>query len=96
MTEEEPKRPREEGAEQVWTEVGRHAGWGIQIAVSIGLFFWLGSLADERVGTTPWLSILGAFVGGGAGFYSMFRHVVGDAEREAASDDGEEGREDHR
>lgn len=62
--------------ESVWHSVGQHAGWGLTIAVSIGLFLWLGYLADRRLGTLPVLTIVGAFVGAGGGFYSMFRQLV--------------------
>lgn len=70
------KGERDEGPDSVWHSVGQHAGWGLTIAVSIGLFLWLGLVADRRLGTLPVLTILGAFVGGGAAFYSMFRSLV--------------------
>lgn len=78
----------------VWSVVGRHAGWGMTLAASIGFFLWLGLLADRWLGTLPVLTILGAFVGGAAGFYSMFRQLVVEpreaASREDADASGEE------
>lgn len=82
----------DEGPDSVWHSVGQHAGWGLTIAVSIGLFLWLGLVADRRFGTLPVLTILGAFVGGGAAFYSMFRSLVIEPEtsRKSAEASGED------
>ena len=49
---------------------------GLQLAASIGFFLWLGWLADGRLGTKPLFTIIGAFVGAGGGFYSLYRHLV--------------------
>jgi ATP synthase protein I len=55
---------------------GSYAGLGLQLAASIGLFLWLGWKADQWIGTTPLLTITGAFVGAGGGFYSLYRHLI--------------------
>ena len=55
---------------------GEYAGLGLQFAMAVGLFTWLGWIADHRIGWTPLLTIVGAFVGAGGGFYSMYRKVV--------------------
>lgn len=55
---------------------GQYAGLGLQFAMAVGLFTWLGWIADNRLGWTPVLTILGAFVGAGGGFYSMYRRLV--------------------
>ena len=60
----------------VWTAVGQHAGYGLTIAASLGLFMGLGWWVDGRLGTTPLLTVLGALVGAGGGFYSMYRDLV--------------------
>lgn len=60
----------------MWSEGSRYAGLGLQLAASIGFFLWLGYLADGRLGTMPLFTILGAFLGAGAGFYSLYRQVV--------------------
>lgn len=46
------------------------------MAASIGLFLWVGWKADHWLGITPLLTIVGAFVGAGAGFYSLYRHLI--------------------
>jgi ATP synthase protein I len=63
-------------------EAGRHAGAGIQFAGSILLFLFAGYWLDGRLGSRPWLMILGAVVGAVAGFYSMYNRLVIVPERE--------------
>ncbi len=55
---------------------GDLAGVGLGFAASIALFLFLGMWADSKLGTSPWLLILGAFTGGTAGFWSMYRRLV--------------------
>ncbi len=93
----------EDGAagESPLVELARFSGHGLTIAVATGLFLMAGWWVDGRLGTTPLLTIVGALVGAGAGFYSMLQHLVffpRERERvrgEAERDDGEpdEGRE---
>ena len=55
---------------------GRYMGAGIQFAASILLFVFLGQWLDERLGTGPWLLLLGVFVGAAAGFHSLYRQLM--------------------
>ncbi|HEY0035829.1 MAG TPA: AtpZ/AtpI family protein [Longimicrobium sp.] len=55
---------------------GDLAGVGLGFAASVALFLFLGMWADRKLGTAPWLLILGAFIGGAAGFWSMYRRLV--------------------
>lgn len=55
---------------------GEVAGVGIQFAGAILLFLFAGRWLDERLGTSPWLLLLGVFVGAGAGFFSIYRQLV--------------------
>ena len=52
------------------------AGSGIQLVVSILVFVYVGRWLDGKLGTSPWLLVLGAFVGAFAGFYSMYRALT--------------------
>ncbi len=52
-----------------------YAGVGVQLVVSILLFLYLGQWADGKLGTAPWLTILGVFVGFGASFYSVLSRL---------------------
>ncbi len=71
-----------EGAGGGSTPVAVYAGLGIQFALSIILFLFLGQWLDRKLGTSPWLLILGVFLGAGAGFYSMYRRLMADQQRE--------------
>ena len=57
------------------TSAGEFAGLGLQFAVSLIALFFLGQWLDGKLGTTPWLLIVGVFLGGGASFYSMYRKL---------------------
>jgi F0F1-type ATP synthase assembly protein I len=51
-------------------------GLGLTWALSVLLFLGVGAWVDSKLGTTPFLLILGAFIGAGAGFYSLYYHIV--------------------
>ena len=51
------------------------AGMGVQFLVAILLFLFIGRWLDARLGTAPWLLILGVFVGAGASMFAMYRRV---------------------
>jgi len=55
---------------------GRYMGLGMTWALAVGLFLGVGFWSDSKLGTTPFLTIIGAFVGGAAGFYSLYYHIV--------------------
>ena len=71
----DPKEERS-GPENLWEVTGRYSGLGLQWALSILLFLAVGWWLDGKLGTTPLLTIIGAFVGGAAGFYSLYTHLV--------------------
>ncbi len=55
---------------------GQHMGYGLAWALSVLLFLGVGAWLDGKLGTSPWLLVTGAFVGAGAGFYSLYYHIV--------------------
>jgi F0F1-type ATP synthase assembly protein I len=57
------------------------AGSGVQFVVAILLFLYLGKWLDAKLGTAPWLLMLGVFVGAGAGFYSFYRRIMAASKR---------------
>ena len=65
------------------------AGLGLQFALVILVFTAAGVWLDRRLGSSPWFTIIGVFVGAAGGFFSMFRKVMAaqrlDAERRAAN-----------
>ena len=71
-------RPSEPPTERqrVLREVGRYTGFGLAWALSVLLFLLIGYWLDQRLGTLPWLTIAGAFVGAAGGFISLVRGVT--------------------
>lgn len=68
-------------------EIGRFGGHGLTLGIATALFAWIGSILDERFRTGPLFVILGTFTGFGAGFYSMYRHLVTDPSEQGGSED---------
>jgi ATP synthase protein I len=74
------KRQKEEGVSG-----SEFAGIGLQFALSILVFVYLGQWLDRKLGTTPWLLIIGVFLGAGASFYSMYRKLMAAQARDDAA-----------
>jgi F0F1-type ATP synthase assembly protein I len=53
------------------------------VAILGGLY--LGQWADRKLGTAPWLLIIGVFVGAGASFWSMYSKLMAAQAREEAA-----------
>ena len=57
------------------------AGAGLQFAVAIVAFMFLGIWLDKTLGSSPWFVLLCVFLGAGAGFYSIYRKLIGGKRR---------------
>ncbi|MDB4874693.1 MAG: hypothetical protein JWM41_1139 [Gemmatimonadetes bacterium] len=59
---------------------------GLQFVIAILLFLFIGKWLDARLGTAPWLLLLGVLVGAGASTYAMYRKAFppGDSKPPAA------------
>jgi F0F1-type ATP synthase assembly protein I len=68
-----------------------YLGHGLTLAASTLIFLWLGTKADGWLGTEPWLALLGAFIGAGAGFYHMYRHLIVVPRERAQNREGRDG-----
>ena len=51
------------------------AGMGVQFLIAILLFLFIGKWLDSRLGTSPWLLIVGVFLGATASTVAMYRRV---------------------
>ena len=58
------------------------AGVGLQFALTLVVFAFLGIWLDKRLGSSPWFVLICVFVGAGAGFYSIHRKLMGSAKRD--------------
>ena len=65
-----------DGRREMMRASGQFLGLGLTWALAVLLFLGIGAWIDSKVGTSPILMILGAFVGGAAGFYSLYYHIV--------------------
>ena len=63
------------------SDVARFAGVGLQFAITILISVALGSWLDRKFGTSVFVYVA-VFVGGGAAFYSMYRQLMGNLERD--------------
>lgn len=73
------------------SEMARLSGHGLTIALSTAAFLLAGWWLDGRLGTTPLLTIVGALVGGAAGFYSLLQHMLFLPRRRAEEEEKEAG-----
>ena len=64
--------------------LAKYAGVGLQFAVSIVLFLYVGQWVDRKLGSEPWGMIIGVFTGAGAAFYSMYRRLMADLKEDEA------------
>ena len=71
---------------------GAYAGFGLQFAISILVFLWIGQWLDKRFGTSPIFLLIFVFVGGGGAFYSIYRKLMAMQEREEQANRERQGR----
>lgn len=71
-------------AEPAGSSVGGYLGVGLQFALAIVLFVYLGQWLDRRYGTAPWLLLACVFLGAGGSFYGIYRRLMADLERSEA------------
>jgi hypothetical protein len=63
------------------SDVARFAGAGLQFAITILVSVGLGSWLDKKFGTSV-LVYVAVFAGGSIAFYSMYRQLMGNLERD--------------
>ncbi len=66
---------------------GRPGGWlgrdvgpfltiGLQLAISVVAFFFVGYWLDGKLGTSPWCSLVGAFLGVAGGLVKFLKEAI--------------------
>ncbi|HUQ83620.1 MAG TPA: AtpZ/AtpI family protein [Gemmatimonadaceae bacterium] len=63
------------------SSAARYASAGFQFAITLLLGLALGYWADKKYGSS-YFTFVGVFVGAGAAFYSMYRQLMGNLERD--------------
>ncbi len=76
------RAPPGEFAKKLSTEFGPFLTLGLQLAISVVAFFFLGRWLDGKFGTGPWLMILGAVMGITGGLIAFIRKVTEFARRQ--------------
>lgn len=66
----------------------QYAGAGLQFAATIVIFVFFGVWLDKRLGSSPWFVLICVFVGAAAGFYSIYRTLMGSAKRDLGGGGG--------
>jgi F0F1-type ATP synthase assembly protein I len=77
-----PPAPPAESERRERSAAARFAGVGLQFAVTLLVCLWLGTWLDRKFGTTPVFLYVGVFLGAGAAFYSMYRQLMANLERD--------------
>lgn len=57
-------------------EFGPFLTLGLQLAISVVVFFFIGYWLDGMFGTSPWGSIAGAFLGAAGGLIKFLREAA--------------------
>jgi len=70
----------------LWAQVGFYSSLGFIIPVAVVLSYALGWLVDEKLGTSPVLAIIMAFVGLAGGIWETVR-ILTDREKRASGND---------
>ncbi|MEM8487484.1 MAG: AtpZ/AtpI family protein [Bacteroidota bacterium] len=72
----------------------KYMGLGIQAGVSVGFYLGMGLLLDKWLGTLPWLTLVGAFVGVIGMFFLFLRmnRELDESSRQTEVENEAEGR----
>jgi F0F1-type ATP synthase assembly protein I len=76
-----------------WKQYGRYGSLGIELILSMAVGYYVGRWIDAKVGSTPWIALIGFLVGVYAGFRQIFRaakRMTAEAEREENEENGRE------
>ncbi len=76
MTDQSPSDFNKSGRRPDELSAAAFAGIGLQFAIGIILFLYLGKWIDDRFATGPAGVIAGVFIGAAASFYSLYRRLT--------------------
>ena len=55
---------------------GRYVGLGLEMAIGVGLGWFVGNWLDKRYGWDPWGAVIGASIGLAGGMYLLIRDAI--------------------
>jgi len=76
MSDEEKKEKTLQSIGRAVREIAPYSGLGLQLAVTVVLFWFIGKMIDEHYGTQPLWMIVGAMVGIVVGMYNFIKSVI--------------------
>jgi F0F1-type ATP synthase assembly protein I len=80
-----PKGANAGGGAGGGTSAGELAGLGLAFAVCAVGGLYLGQWLDRKLGTAPWMLLIGVFLGAGGSFFSMYRKLMAAQARDEAA-----------
>lgn len=60
---------------KVVKDIASYSHLGITFAAAILIFLFSGQYLDKKLGTQPYLTLVGAFIGAGGGFYYIIKEL---------------------
>lgn len=79
-------RPGAESQKTGWAGVGPLFSQGIQLALTVVVLFFVGDWLDKKWGTSPWLMLVGLFIGIVGGLIKFSRTALEAGREEDAKD----------
>jgi len=76
MPDEERKEKSLQSIGRAIKEIAPYSGLGLQLAVTVVIFWFAGKLIDEHYGTEPLWMIVGAVLGIVVGMYNFIKSVI--------------------
>lgn len=76
MSDEEKKEKIFQSVGRAIKEVAPYSGLGLQLAVTVVIFWFIGRLIDEHYGTSPLWMVIGAMLGIIVGMYNFIKAVI--------------------
>lgn len=69
-----PQEEKKNG--DIFQAAGPYLTLGLQLAITVVVFFFIGRYADEQLGTKPWLMVIAIVLGSAGGMIKFFRTVI--------------------
>lgn len=76
MLDEEKREKAFQSIGRAIKEIAPYSGLGLQLAVTVIIFWFIGKLVDEHYGTSPLWMVVGAMLGIAVGMYNFIKAVI--------------------